>query len=92
MNIIMNQDGLISVQLESMTVNAESTSVAVDSKYSGDMGGVGMGEPTTTSKGSVMSSMGFVIGISTVTLAVSIVLGILLAKKRIKKGFDLYED
>ena len=63
--------------------------------YTGDMGG-GMypevGVEAGAAKGSVMTSWVFVIGISTVTLAVSIVLGILLAKKRIKKGFDLYED
>ena len=57
----------------------------------GDMSGE-MGDKGASPKGSVMSSWGFVIGISAATLAVSIVLGILLAKKRIKKGFDLYED
>lgn len=57
----------------------------------GDMIGE-MGDKAASPKGSVMSSWGFVIGISVATLAVSIVLGILLAKKRIKKGFDLYED
>lgn len=51
-----------------------------------------MGMPEASPKGSVMSSWLFVLGISGITLVISIVLGILLAKKRIKKGFDLYED
>lgn len=60
----------------------------------GDVSGGDMyGEVQVSSaKDSVMSSWPFVIGISSVTLVLSIVIGILLAKKRIKKGFDLYED
>ncbi len=54
-------------------------------------GDMGMEVPSSGG-GSVLSSWGFVGGITGATLAVSIVLGILLAKKRIKKGFDLYED
>lgn len=46
----------------------------------------------SSGKGSVMSSWPFVIGITSGTFVISIVIGILLAKKRIKKGFDLYED
>lgn len=40
----------------------------------------------------IMSQWPFVIGISVATLVVSVVLGILLAKRRIKKGIELYED
>ena len=59
----------------------------------GDMGiDYGMIEEPSAGGNSVMSSYPFVIGITAVTLAISIVLGILLGKKRIKKGFDLYED
>lgn len=54
-------------------------------------GEMGMEVPSSGGS-SVLSSWGFVGGITGATLVVSIVLGILLAKKRIKKGFDLYED
>lgn len=43
-------------------------------------------------KDSLLASWPFVIGISSGTLVISIVLGILLAKRKIKKGFELYED
>lgn len=43
-------------------------------------------------KDSLLASWPFVIGISSATLVISIVLGILLAKRKIKKGFELYED
>ena len=43
-------------------------------------------------KDPLLSSWPFVIGISAAVLAVSIVLGALLAKLKIKKGIDLYED
>lgn len=68
----------------------------IGNEYTGnmmDMGGMyGMEETTAKSDGSIMSSWPFVIGISGLSLAISILLGILLAKKRRKKGFDLYED
>ncbi|MDD5936326.1 MAG: hypothetical protein PUC65_12345 [Clostridiales bacterium] len=76
---------------------AEDGQVSVDAGDMGyDMTGMGYDmtgmEGATTQKSSVMASWPFVIGISSATLVVSIVLGILLAKKRIKKGFDAYED
>ncbi|NLJ96014.1 MAG: hypothetical protein GX321_02575 [Clostridiales bacterium] len=49
---------------------------------------MGMGEV----KDPLLSSWPFVIGISSAVLVVSIVVGALLAKLRIKKGIDLYED
>ena len=49
---------------------------------------MGMGEV----KDPLLSSWPFVIGISAAVLLVSIVIGALLAKLRIKKGIDLYED
>lgn len=65
----------------------------MDGSLEGSMGGDMIGEvPVTSAKGTVMSSWPFVIGITSVTLVLSIVIGILLAKKRIKKGLDLYED
>lgn len=48
----------------------------------------GMGEV----KDPLLSSWPFVIGISAAVLVVSIALGALLAKLKIKKGIDLYED
>ena len=49
---------------------------------------MGMGEV----KDPLLSSWPFVIGISAAVLLVSIVIGALLAKLKIKKGIDLYED
>ena len=43
-------------------------------------------------KDPTLSSWPFVIGISSGTLIISIIIGILLAKRKIKKGFELYED
>lgn len=43
-------------------------------------------------KDPLLSSWPFVLGISAAVLVVSIVVGVLLAKLRIKKGIDLYED
>lgn len=90
MKISIEQDGFATVKLES-TIATE-----ISSKEGVIIGEGGMyGEPgleTAQAKSSVMSSWVFVVGITAATLAISIVLGILLAKKRIKKGFDLYED
>jgi hypothetical protein len=64
----------------------------------------GMKEGMPTEEGMVVDAMGtgvkdpllsswpFVIGISTAVLAVSVALGVLLAKRKIKKGIELYED
>ena len=89
-------------------IEGEATSegeiISEDAMNNVDMGGkfdesymsgdamMGMDGSTTKSSGSLMSNWLFVIGISSATLVISIVLAILLAKKRIKKGFDLYED
>lgn len=43
-------------------------------------------------KDPLLSSWPFVIGVSFAVLFVSIVLGALLAKRKIKKGIELYED
>lgn len=43
-------------------------------------------------KDPLLSSWPFVIGISAAVLFVSITLGALLARRKIKKGIDLYED
>lgn len=63
---------------------------------SGDMTGMegmyGDGATTTTVKDPFLASYVPVIGITAATLVVGAVIGILLAKKKIKKGIDLYED
>jgi hypothetical protein len=45
-----------------------------------------------SAKDPLLSSWPFVIGISAAVLLVSVALGILLAKRKIKKGIELYED
>lgn len=63
------------------------------------------GEPIVTEEGMMMDPMAgaqgkdpilsswiFVIGISVLVLAASVALGIFLAKRKIKKGIELYED
>ena len=47
---------------------------------------------TETSTGSLLSNWFFIGGVSAGTLILSIVIGLLLAKAKIKKGFDVYED
>ena len=94
MNIIIN-DQLETIAVLSSVNGIRNTAIAVDGGMivSGDMNGEMPGMETEASgNGSLLSSWGFVGGITAATLVVSIVLGILLAKKRIKKGFDLYED
>lgn len=59
----------------------------------GDMGTGTMVDPNMPQvKDPLLSSWPFVIGISAAVLFVSVVLGILLAKRKIKKGIELYED
>lgn len=73
--------------------------IAVDGNVDagGDMTEEGtMVDPTmmngAAGKDSLLSSWPFVIGISTAVLLVSIALGTFLARRKIKKGIDLYED
>ena len=53
-------------------------------------------EETTTETGfsvnTILSSVPAMGGITVAVLALGIVLGIVFAKRTIKKGFDLYED
>lgn len=95
MKVILNQQGYASILLSEINSSAVSVSegdssseVYIDEKFAE----MGMDGSTTQAKGSLMSNWLFVLGISAGTLVLSIVFGILLAKKRIKKGFDLYED
>ena len=67
--------------------------ISLDNNF-GIMGGEdGMGETGTEtgSKDPILSNVPFVAGTISAMLVVGIVLGVLLGKKRIKKGFD-YED
>lgn len=43
-------------------------------------------------KDPLLSKVPFVVGVTSFTLIISVVLGLLLAKKKIKKGIELYED
>ncbi len=47
---------------------------------------------TEISMDNLLSNWFFVGGVSAGTLVLSIVIGLLLAKAKIKKGFDVYED
>lgn len=88
-------DGITFVSdLQSQTVVASLLAAdmgVIDGGMFGEVG-EGMGELATTTKAPLMSSWIFVGGITAAVLAVSITLGILLAKSKIKKGFELYED
>lgn len=94
MQVIINEALQTTAYLNS-TVNNVST-VGASLEIAIGTPGFDVGEMPETSvpsaKGSVLSSWTFVGGITAATLVVSVILGILLAKKRIKKGFDLYED
>ncbi len=49
-------------------------------------------DPMGAVKDPLLSSWPFVMGISAAVLFVSVALGLLLAKRKIKKGIELYED
>lgn len=103
MTIEMNQDLGVQVYLHEGNTIMASASMAINAaggggEVAGDAGGgvspdgtsAGMGGGTV--KDPLLSNWPFVIGISFLTLAVSVVIGILLAKRKIKKGIELYED
>lgn len=97
MNIEINNDLGVQVYLQEGPSFMSAKSVAIDvsggdGMYTGDMTGdvnAGMGG---AAKDPLLSEWPFVIGISFLTLAVGVVIGILLAKRKIKKGIELYED
>jgi hypothetical protein len=85
--------------------NVEAETVAMEKPVSGDVvidpgyvegGDMGEGMIVDPNMGQVkdplLSSWPFVIGISAAVLFVSVVLGVLLARRKIKKGIELYED
>lgn len=64
-----------------------------DGMFDAGMFGDGMGMETgTTVKDPILSNWAFVICIPVLTLAIGVGIGILLAKLKIKKGIDPYED
>ncbi len=90
---IIKQEAVMVKESSSGTVVISDTSGEMSGDTSGDTNGEMYGDITgATTKDPILSSWPFVIGISSITLIVSIVLGILLAKRKIKKGFELYED
>ncbi len=56
------------------------------------MGGMDGTETGTGVKDPILSNVPFVAGTISAALVLGIVFGVLLGKKRIKKGFDLYEN
>lgn len=94
MQVLIDQDMNVQVLLDAANpinkaIISESADINIDGMEGGvigdDMGGVKTKDP-------LLSSWVFVIGITAVSLVVSIGLGILLAKRKIKKGFELYEN
>jgi len=98
MKVLIDQDMNVQVLLDAAnsfhhSIISESADINIDGMeggfIEGDMGG-DMGGMKT--KDPLLSNWVFVIGITTVSLAVSIGIGVLLAKRKIKKGLELYED
>lgn len=84
-----------------MEVMVESMIATDDMIYMDDMGYMGdMGYMDETMSGTqqvskideLMSSWIFVGGVSAAVLALGVLVGLLAAKRKIKKGMDLYED
>ncbi|MBU5333906.1 hypothetical protein KQI61_17055 [Anaerocolumna aminovalerica] len=98
MKVLIDQDMNVQVLLD--TANSFNNSIIstsadisaggmeggfIEGDMGGDMGGMKTKDP-------LLSNWVFVIGITVVSLAVSIGIGILLAKRKIKKGLELYEN
>lgn len=95
MNILMDQNYNVRVLLNSAAMKVSSAEMGVvkdGGEVTGDMPEDGVMTAETGVKDPILSSWPFVIGISAITLAVSILFGLLLAKRKIKKGYELYED
>ena len=87
---------IVSTAGEEIIISSAAAAVSSVSSSAGDVNmEEGMMTETmagTQGKDPLLSSWPFVIGISAAVLAVSIVIGVLLAKRKIKKGIELYED
>ena len=75
----------VAVSEKDSVVNVTGEGMPTEDGMIVDAMGTGVKDP-------LLSSWPFVIGISFVVLAVSVALGVLLAKRKIKKGIELYED
>lgn len=98
MNVMI--DDAFNVEVTYQGLTSKSGSFVVGKMVTGETGGYvdggyvdgGMTGEIATVKDPLLSSWPFVIGVSAGVLVISVVLGILLAKRKIKKGFELYED
>ncbi len=86
---IYSSNGMLLAKSEVAINTIGGDGAAVDGMATGE--GT-MVDPMGTVKDPLLSSWPFVIGISAAVLAVSVVIGVLLAKRKIKKGIELYED
>ncbi len=105
MQVIINQDLDVQVLLGGfnsagnallannvVVIDGGETATAASGEMDATTSGGMDGNMTATQKDPILASWPFVIGISSGTLFISILIGILLAKRKIKKGFELYED
>lgn len=87
---VMPADGDMGI----MPVEGDMGTMPVDGNM--DIGNGGMFEEVMADgpkvKDPIMSSWFFVIGVSAGVLALSVFVGVLLARRKIKKGIELYED
>lgn len=96
----LNSPGVHIMQEEASVNVSSDASAGTDGSTGTDMSGSAAGMTVDANgnlvsipaKDSFLTSYPFVIGISSATLVFSIILGILLAKRKIKKGYELYED
>ncbi len=95
-----NSFGNTNVMSNKTVVVGGGGGVSVDIGYGGSMGYDGMdsynGEQNSgtsaVSMDGLLSNWIFVGGISGAVFLISVAVGLLLAKRKIKKGFDVYED
>lgn len=96
MDIIIGENLGVSVLLNAGNQGLVNMKMVVSDMGTTNMGGefseIPMDPLGAGGKDPLLSSWPFVIGISAASLALSVFIGILLAKRKIKKGFELYED
>ncbi|MFU0827194.1 MAG: Gram-pos-anchor domain-containing protein [Lachnoclostridium sp.] len=90
MNILMDQNFNVKVLLKEVVSVPEDKVMSYDGEGMAD--GMEVMDTGAQVKDPLLSSWPFVIGISALNLAISIVIGLLLARRKIKKGYELYED
>lgn len=96
MRVIMDSNMNVAVYLsQSQPINLASAEVISDDMTMGGEymeGGMEGGMEGTTVKDPLLSSWPVVIGISCGAIILGLAIGILLGRKKIKKGIELYED